>query len=91
MSTPLIGSTLATIVVFVPLAFISGVTGGFFKALAVTMVAALIVSLLYSRFVIPLLAMALAIGGCTIGGRGGSGDVTATSSAQADPVRPVWR
>ena len=42
-------------------------------------------------FVIPLLAMALAIGGCTIGGRGGSGDVTATSSAQADPVRPAWR
>ena len=30
----------ATIVVFLPLAFISGVTGGFFKALAVTMVAA---------------------------------------------------
>ena len=42
-------------------------------------------------FVIPLLAMALAIGGCTIGGRGSSGDVTATSSAQADPVRPAWR
>ncbi len=56
MSAPLLGSTLATIVVFVPLAFISGVTGGFFKALAVTMVAALSVSLLYTRIVIPLLA-----------------------------------
>jgi CzcA family heavy metal efflux pump len=56
MSVPLFGSTLATIVVFVPLAFISGVTGGFFKSLAVTMVAALAVSLLYSRVVIPLLA-----------------------------------
>ena len=56
MSVPLLGSTLATIVVFVPLAFISGVTGGFFKSLAVTMVAALAVSLLYSRVVIPLLA-----------------------------------
>lgn len=56
MSVPLLGSTLATIVVFVPLAFISGVTGGFFKSLAVTMVAALAVSLLYSRIVIPLLA-----------------------------------
>ena len=53
MSRPLIGSTLATIVVFVPLAFISGVTGGFFKALAVTMVASLFISLLYARFVIP--------------------------------------
>ena len=46
----------ATIVVFVPLAFIAGVTGGFFKALAVTMVAALATSLLYARFVIPLMA-----------------------------------
>ena len=56
MGSPLVGSTLATIVVFVPLAFISGVTGGFFKALAVTMVAALATSLLYARFVIPLMA-----------------------------------
>lgn len=56
MGKPLLGSTGATIVVFVPLAFITGVTGGFFKALAITMVAALVISLLYARFVIPLLA-----------------------------------
>lgn len=56
MARPLYGSTLATMVVFVPLAFISGVTGGFFKALAITMVAALAVSLLYARFVLPLIA-----------------------------------
>ena len=56
MGKPLYGSTGATIVVFVPLAFISGVTGGFFKALAITMVSALAISLLYARFVIPLLA-----------------------------------
>ncbi|MDH7974462.1 efflux RND transporter permease subunit [Sphingomonas sp. AR_OL41] len=56
MARPLFGSTLATIVVFVPLAFITGVTGGFFKALAVTMVAALAVSLLYARFVLPIIA-----------------------------------
>lgn len=56
MAKPLFGSTFATMVVFVPLAFISGVTGGFFKALAVTMVAALGVSLLYARFVLPLIA-----------------------------------
>lgn len=56
MAKPLFGSTAATIVVFVPLAFISGVTGGFFKALAITMVAALAISLLYARFVIPLLS-----------------------------------
>ncbi|ESQ83027.1 hypothetical protein AEAC466_14285 [Asticcacaulis sp. AC466] len=56
MGGPLFGSTAATIIVFLPLAFIGGVTGGFFKALAVTMVAALFVSLLYARFFIPLLA-----------------------------------
>lgn len=56
MARPLFGSTLATIIVFLPLAFVSGVTGGFFKALAVTMVAALAFSLLYARVVIPLVA-----------------------------------
>lgn len=56
MGRPLLGSTFATIVVFIPLAFISGVTGGFFKSLAITMVACLVVSLLYARFAIPLLA-----------------------------------
>ena len=56
MGRPLVASTLATTVVFLPLAFVSGVTGGFFKALAVTMVAALAFSLVYSRIVIPLVA-----------------------------------
>lgn len=56
MGMPLFGSTSATIIVFLPLAFISGVTGGFFKALALTMVAALGLSLLYARFVVPLVS-----------------------------------
>ena len=56
MAKPLWGSTTATIVVFLPLAFITGVTGGFFKALAVTMVAALTVSLVYARYVLPIIA-----------------------------------
>ncbi len=56
MTRPLLGSTCATVVVFLPLAFISGVSGGFFKALAITMVAALLVSLAYARLVVPLLA-----------------------------------
>ena len=56
MNRPLFGSTMATLVVFIPLAFISGVTGGFFKALAITMVAALAVSLVYARYVLPLIA-----------------------------------
>jgi multidrug efflux pump subunit AcrB len=56
MAKPLYGSSLATMVIFLPLAFVSGVTGGFFKALALTMTIALGLSLLYARFVIPLLA-----------------------------------
>ncbi|HEU4961879.1 MAG TPA: efflux RND transporter permease subunit [Sphingomonas sp.] len=56
MGRPLVGSTSATVIVFLPLAFISGVTGGFFKALALTMVAALGLSLLYARFIIPLVS-----------------------------------
>lgn len=56
MTRPLVGSTIATMVVFLPLAFVTGVTGGFFKALALTMVAALGLSLLFTRFVLPIAA-----------------------------------
>ena len=41
---PLIGSSSATIVIFLPLAFLSGVTGAFFKALSLTMAASLLIS-----------------------------------------------
>ena len=58
MARPLIGSSLGTMVVFAPLAFLGGVTGGFFKALAVTMTAALAVSLLFALLVAPVLARA---------------------------------
>ncbi len=56
MAQPLFGSTAATIIVFTPLAFVSGVTGGFFKALALTMVGALGLSLLFARYLLPLIA-----------------------------------
>ena len=42
--SPLLGSSFATIVIFLPLAFLSGVTGAFFKFLAVTMASALAIS-----------------------------------------------
>lgn len=60
MTRPLIGSSLATIIVFTPLAFLSGVTGGFFKALAVTMAASLVFSMIYALAVAPLLALKFA-------------------------------
>ncbi len=56
MARPLIGSSLSTIVIFIPLAFLGGVTGGFFRALAVTMASALAISLVFSLFVAPILA-----------------------------------
>ncbi|MGD0155912.1 MAG: efflux RND transporter permease subunit [Terracidiphilus sp.] len=45
LTVPLVGSTLTPVVVFLPLVAVSGVTGVFFRALAITMAAALITSL----------------------------------------------
>ena len=45
ITVPLIGSTITPVVVFVPLIVITGVTGVFFRALAVTMTVALLASL----------------------------------------------
>lgn len=53
---PLTGSSLATLIVFVPLGFLSGVTGAFFKALSVTMGSALVISFLLTAFAVPVLA-----------------------------------
>ncbi|MBV9195172.1 MAG: efflux RND transporter permease subunit, partial [Solirubrobacterales bacterium] len=52
---PLTGSSLATLIVFVPLGFLSGVTGAFSKALSVTMASALAISYLMTAFVVPVL------------------------------------
>ncbi len=56
---PLLGSSLATIIIFVPLAFLSGVTGAFFKFLSLTMASALIISLILTALIVPLLARGL--------------------------------
>ena len=54
--SPLLGSSLATTIIFVPLAFLSGVTGAFFKFLSLTMASALIISFVLTAFTVPLLA-----------------------------------
>jgi multidrug efflux pump subunit AcrB len=56
---PLTGSSLATLIVFVPLSFLSGVTGAFSKALSITMAAALVISYLLTALVVPILARRL--------------------------------
>ena len=51
----LLASSLSTIVVFIPFALLTGVTGAFFRPLALTMALALVVSFLLAAFVLPLL------------------------------------
>jgi CzcA family heavy metal efflux pump len=53
--SPMIASTFATTVIFIPLALLSGVSGAFFRALALTLSCALFVSLGLAIFVTPLL------------------------------------
>lgn len=54
--SPLTGSSLATIVMFVPLAFLSGVTGAFFKFLSLTMASSLVISYAFTALLVPLMA-----------------------------------
>lgn len=56
---PLTGSSLATVIVFIPLGFLGGVTGAFSKALSITMACALVVSWLMTAFIVPVLARQL--------------------------------
>ena len=52
----LLGSTLTPVVVFIPLAFLNGIVGVFFRALALTMVVSLVTSLLLALTLTPSLA-----------------------------------
>jgi CzcA family heavy metal efflux pump len=59
---PLSGSSAATILIFLPLAFLSGVTGAFFRALALTMAVALVASFFIAWLVVPILVERLYAG-----------------------------
>ncbi len=59
LTVPLIGSTITPIVVFLPLIFTTGVTGSFFRALAVTMTVSLFTSLLLALSWTPILSQYL--------------------------------
>jgi multidrug efflux pump subunit AcrB len=56
ITVPLIGSTITPVVVFVPLIVITGVTGVFFRALAVTMSVSLLTSLVLALTWTPTLS-----------------------------------
>jgi CzcA family heavy metal efflux pump len=59
ITAPLIGSTITPIVVFLPLIAVTGVTGSFFRALAITMTVALITSLVLALTWTPALSLLL--------------------------------
>jgi CzcA family heavy metal efflux pump len=56
LAPAVIGTTVTTVVVFVPLAFLSGVVGDFFRALAFTLTSAVLVSLVIALGLVPLAA-----------------------------------
>ncbi len=59
LTKPLLGSTLTPVVVFLPLVSVIGVTGSFFRALALTMTAALLTSLVLALTWTPGLSFVL--------------------------------
>ena len=56
LAPAVIGTTATTVVVFLPLAFLDGVVGTFFQALAKTLAAAVVISLAVSLLFVPILA-----------------------------------
>ena len=80
ITVPLIGSTITPVVVFLPLVSVSGVTGLFFRALAVTMTAALLTSLALALTWTPGLSYVLLC-------RHHKETSPDTAGAAADPVR----
>jgi len=59
MFAAVVGTTLTTVVVFAPLALLTGVTGSFLGALAVTLAVAVLLSMVIALTVIPILATRL--------------------------------
>ncbi|HEY9501512.1 MAG TPA: efflux RND transporter permease subunit, partial [Pyrinomonadaceae bacterium] len=56
ITVPIIGSTVTPVVVFLPLTLLTGVTGVFFRSLALTMTVALLTSLVLALCFTPVLA-----------------------------------
>ena len=59
MARPLTASSAATIIIFAPLAYLTGVTGAFFKAFSSTMASTLLLSYVVAYLAVPLLANAV--------------------------------
>ncbi|HYL08427.1 MAG TPA: efflux RND transporter permease subunit, partial [Candidatus Udaeobacter sp.] len=59
ITTAVASSTLSTVAVFLPIAFLTGIAGSFFRPFALTVVVALLASLVVAVTVVPLLASRL--------------------------------
>jgi CzcA family heavy metal efflux pump len=83
---PVLASTLTTVVVFAPLALLSGVVGTFFAALSLALAAAVLASLLLAMTVVPLLTGSL---GHRARGEESDGYARALDRSLAKPARVV--
>ena len=84
ITVPLIGSTITPVVVFIPLIVITGVTGVFFRALAVTMTVSLLTSLVLAVTWTPTLSQYFIKR--RHGNDGAQGDETEISQSSASPT-----
>jgi multidrug efflux pump subunit AcrB len=78
ITTPLVFSTITPVVVFLPLVSVSGVTGSFFRALAITMTAALLTSLALALTWTPGLSYVL------LRERGDAGDRSSSTGSERE-------
>ncbi len=93
ITVPLIGSTITPIVVFLPLISVTGVTGSFFRALAITMTVSLLSSLLLALTWTPTLSQYLVRRKETAGGsgkQGGEHDVAALLAAEEEHLSGLF-
>ncbi len=77
---PIIGSTFTPVVVFIPLSFLDGLPGVFFRALALTMVVSLLTSLVLALTLTPALASLF------LGNHKTAGDSELGESKPTDPA-----
>src|SRR5205085_12600662 len=85
ITVPIIGSTVTPVVVFLPLTILTGVTGVFFRSLALTMAVALLTSLVLALSFTPVLAERFVK--AKRGAREGGGGGEALPGSRADEMR----
>ena len=81
-------STLTTVAVFLPIAFVSGMAGQLFRPFAVTVSIALLASLVVALTIVPVLAFWFMRGGKTKTANDTSGDTTHTAHNAATTLDP---